>query len=150
MMKNKRQENILDIIERNDVETQEELARLLKDRGMTVTQATVSRDIKELRLIKVLSDKGVYKYAPIEKSDSRNLSVMMRIFADSVISIEASGNMVIIKTLSGSANAAAEAVDSLKWTEIAGTIAGDNTIFMVVREGTDTGEVMKKLKRLAN
>lgn len=100
-MKNKRQELILEIITTHDVETQDELAALLKERGVVVTQATISRDIKELRLIKALSEKGVYKYAPIEKGDHRSQSALMRIFADTVVQIEPTGHLIVIRTLTG-------------------------------------------------
>lgn len=93
-MKNKRQEMILEIIDSMNVETQEELAEILKERNFPVTQATISRDIKELRLIKTLSDKGVYCYTAAEKKDVRSQSAMIRLFSDVVISIEATGNLV--------------------------------------------------------
>ncbi|MDL2220153.1 arginine repressor [Eubacteriales bacterium OttesenSCG-928-N14] len=148
-MKNKRHEAILQLIEQMDIETQDELAAQLKSIGFQVTQATISRDIKELRLIKVLSDKGIYKYAQVDKGDAKNMSILMRMFTDTVQTIEACGNLVIIKTMSGSANAAAEAVDSLKWPEIAGTLAGDNTIFLAVRETASPQEIVRKLKRIS-
>ncbi len=150
-MKNKRQELILELIESVDVETQDELAALLRERGMSVTQATISRDIKELRLIKSLSDKGVYKYALADKIDMRSQSAFIRIFADTVVNIEAAagGGLIVIHTLTGTANAAAEAIDSLHWPEICGTLAGDNTIFLALREGVHAQEIVKKLKRLS-
>ncbi len=148
-MKNKRQELILEIITTHDVETQDELAALLKEHGVVVTQATISRDIKELRLIKALSEKGVYKYAPIEKGDHRSQSALMRIFADTVVQIEPTGHLIVIRTLTGSANAAAEALDTLHLPEVCGTIAGDNTIFLAIREGSNITEVVKKLKRMS-
>ena len=148
-MKNKRHEAILRLIETQDIETQEELARLLKENGFSITQATVSRDIKELRLIKTLSEKGVYKYSLAEKNTAQSLSVFMRMFAETVTSIETSGTFIIIKTLPGSANAAVEAVDSLKWPEIVGTLAGDNTIFIAIRDGANISEIVRKLKRLS-
>ena len=148
-MKNKRQEMILEIIDSMNVETQEELAEILKERNFPVTQATISRDIKELRLIKTLSDKGVYCYTAAEKKDVRSQSAMIRLFSDVVISIEATGNLVVIRTLSGSANAAGEALDTMHLTEICGSIAGDNTIFIAVHEGVKMADFIKKLKRMA-
>ncbi len=148
-MKNKRQELILELIESIDVETQDELAALLKSRGMTVTQATISRDIKDLRLIKTLSDKGVYKYIPAENGDFRNQSALIRIFSDTVTGIESTGSLVVIRTLAGTANAAAEALDSLHWPEVCGSIAGDNTIFVALREGVNVVEIVRKLKRMS-
>ncbi len=148
-MKNKRQEMILEIIDAMSVETQEELAEILKERNMPVTQATISRDIKELRLIKTLSEKGVYRYTVAEKKDVRSQSAMIRLFADVVLSVEATGNLVVVRTLSGSASAAAEALDSMHLTEVCGSIAGDNTIFIATHEGANVQETVKKLKRMA-
>ncbi len=148
-MKNKRQELILELIENADVETQDELAELLKSRGMSVTQATISRDIKDLRLIKTLSDKGVYKYIPAENGDFRNQSALIRIFSDTVTGVESTGNLIVIRTLTGTANAAAEALDSLHWPEVCGSIAGDNTIFVALREGVNVSEIVRKLKRMS-
>jgi transcriptional regulator of arginine metabolism len=148
-MKNKRQELILETIEGIDVETQDELADLLKSRGISVTQATISRDIKDLRLIKTLSEKGVYKYIPAESGDYRNQSALIRIFSDTVTGVESTGNIVVIRTLTGTANAAAEALDSLHWPEVCGSIAGDNTIFIALREGVNIPEIVRKLKRMS-
>ena len=148
-MKNKRQELILELIENTDVETQDELADLLKSRGMSVTQATISRDIKDLRLIKTLSDKGVYKYIPAENGDFRNQSALIRIFSDTVTGVEATGTLIVIRTLTGTANAAAEALDSLHWPEVCGSIAGDNTIFVALHEGVNVSEIVRKLKRMS-
>ncbi len=101
-MKSERHALILSLIEKKNVETQEDLAELLKERGVAVTQATVSRDIKELRLIKVLSETGGYKYATVDKAEAGMKERFVRIFSDSVISITASANLIILKTLSGS------------------------------------------------
>ena len=110
-MKSKRQNKILDLIENNEVETQEELVTLLNKADYRVTQATISRDIKELNLIKVQSSSGAYKYAVNKKNKANDMDIMMRIFKDTVMSVDSAGNLVVIKTLSGSANAAAEVVD---------------------------------------
>ncbi len=144
-MKSERHAMILDLIEHADVETQEDLAGLLKERGVSVTQATVSRDIKELRLIKVLSDKGGYKYATVDKAEAGLKERFIRIFSDSVVGITSAGNLVILTTLSGSGNAAAEAIDSMRWNEVAGTIAGDNTIFIAAKDEKSVPELMKRL-----
>ena len=133
-MKGKRQSKIIDLISKNDVETQDDLVRLLKKAGFPVTQATISRDIKELHLIKSQTDSGAYQYSVNEKKEASDMNVLMRIFKDTVLSIEAAGNIVVIKTLNGSANAAAEVVDGLHIPDIAGSIAGDNTIFIAVRD----------------
>lgn len=147
-MKTARHEMILALIEKYDIETQEDLAKKLRENGLSVTQATVSRDIKELRLIKVLLDDGVYKYATVDKAETGLKDRFYRIFTNSVISLVNCGNLIIIKTVSGTANAAAEAVDSMKWPEIAGTIAGDNTIFVAIKDGSDIDELVKRFKDL--
>ena len=136
-MKNARQTAILSIIEQNDIETQEELAGKLKEMGIVVTQATISRDIKELRLLKVLSGSGGYKYATADKAEHGLSERFVRMFKDSVLSINFAGNIVVLKTLAGSANVAAEAIDSMHVPEILGTMAGDNTILVVVQNEAD-------------
>ena len=145
-MKNARQTAILSIIEHNDVETQEELAGKLRDMGIVVTQATVSRDIKELRLLKVLTPSGNYKYATADKAEHGVSERFVRIFIDSVLSINASGNIIVIRTLSGSANAAGEAIDNMRWPEILGTISGDNTLFVVVRSEGEVASVVERFR----
>ena len=132
-MKNVRQTAILSIIEQNDIETQEELASRLRQMGIDVTQATVSRDIKELRLLKVLSASGRYKYATADKAEHGLSDRFVRMFKDSVLSINFANNIIVIKTLSGSANVAAEAIDSMRMPQILGTMAGDNTILVIVK-----------------
>ena len=118
------------------------------NRGVKVTQATVSRDIKELRLLKVLSERGGYKYATVEKAESDLQERFIRLFSNCVVSITNAGNLIVIKTISGSASVAGEAIDSLKWPEIAGSIAGDNTIFVAVREGKNTAEIIKRFQKM--
>jgi len=147
-MKEKRQSAILDIIAASNVETQEELGELLADRGFNVTQATISRDIKELHLIKVQADRGIYKYSVNEYSAVLNTERMLRIFKETVTSVRGAGNIVVVTTLSGSANAAAEAIDTFAITGIIGSLAGDNTIFLVVRQEA-MEEIMQKLKDMA-
>ena len=138
-MKSARQTMILELIDQYDIDTQDELASMLKARGLKVTQATVSRDIKELRLIKVLSDDGVYKYATVDKAEADLKDRFINIFAHSVLSMSATGNLVVVKTIPGTASAAAEAIDSMRMEEVVGTIAGDNSIFIAVKDSVDTG-----------
>ena len=147
-MKTKRHAMILKLIASENIDTQEELARLLSAQGFTVTQATVSRDIKELRLIKVLTGDGHYKYATVEKAETDLQERFIRLFSNCVVSITSSGNLIVLKTMAGSAAVAAEAIDSLKWPEIAGSIAGDNTIFVVIREGKNVTELIKKFQKM--
>jgi len=139
---------ILEIIEKQDVETQEELADLLKERGIAVTQATVSRDIKELHLLKVLSESGGYKYATLDKAEKGMTERLIRIFSESVLSMSNASNLIVIKTLTGSANAAAEAIDSLRWSPVVGTLAGDNTIFVAVRSVDEVESVMERFRSM--
>ncbi len=147
-MKNKRHVLIMELIKSMNIETQEELANQLKQAGQDVTQATVSRDIKELNLIKVPSATGGYKYASQSSASTGISSRHLRIFADTVLSIDYSGSMIVIKTMTGSANAAAETLDALNWDGFLGTIAGDNTIFMIVKENVSAEEICEKLKQL--
>ena len=132
-MKSARHNLLLEIIENKDIETQEDLAEELKNHGVKVTQATVSRDIKELRLLKVLSEHGGYKYATVERAEKGMNDRFIRILTESIVSIECVGNLMVIKTLSASASAAGEAIDSMKWSEVLGTIAGDNTLLIIGR-----------------
>lgn len=147
-MKSVRQALMLEVIENKEIETQEELAEQLKLHGINVTQATVSRDIKELRLVKVLSDNGGYKYATAERAEKGLSDRFIRIFSESVLSIVGAENLIVIKTLSASANAAAEAVDSLKWPEIVGTLAGDNTILVILHSHEQTDDVISRFNSL--
>lgn len=149
-MKSTRQDDIIRIISTKDVETQEELAGELRELGYQVTQATISRDIKELHLIKVMTERGTYKYSRPERHGSALDGRLNRILSDSLISVDHAGNMTIVKTLSGSAGVACEAIDTLQWPEIMGTIAGDNTIFIVSRNERDATELADRIRKLTN
>ncbi|MGG5462439.1 arginine repressor [Clostridium sp. B9] len=132
-MKSKRHSKIIEIIKSMAIETQEELAEELKKAGFDVTQATVSRDIKNLKLVKRQDNNGNYRYTVIQEEKNEMVDRLSSILTNTVISAENVDKMVVVKTLPGSASAAAEAIDSLHLGEIAGTIAGDNTIFIMVR-----------------
>ena len=147
-MKTVRQVAILDIIEKNNIETQEELAEALRQRGILVTQATVSRDIKELRLLKVLTPTGAYNYATADKAENGLSERFIRMLSESLLSVAASNNLIVVKTLSGSANVAAEALDSLHWPEVLGTLAGDNTILLIIRSEADVPAVQTRLQEM--
>ncbi len=147
-MKNARQMAILSIIEKDNIETQEELAAKLRDMGIVVTQATVSRDIKELRLLKVLTPDGSYKYATVDKAEHGVSERLVRMFIDSVLSISYAENLIVVRTLPGSANAAGEAIDSMRWPEVLGTISGDNTIFVAVRSAGEAPAVVEKFQEI--
>lgn len=149
-MKITRHARILEIIGQKDIETQEELVDELKKLGMDVTQATVSRDIKELKLIKVLSNNGKYKYAAINHGENILSEKLVGIFAQTVIHIDYVGNIIVLKTIAGSAPAAAEAIDSLGWEGIVGSIAGDNNIFVLTRSDEKAQELVVKFKKLLN
>ncbi len=147
-MKSVRHNLILEIIDSKDIETQEELAEELKRRNVKVTQATVSRDIKELRLLKVLGEGGKYKYATVERAEKGMNDRFIRILSESVMSIESAGNLIVIKTLSASANAAGEAVDSMKWPEVLGSVAGDNTLLIITRSEAAVESLMQRFDNL--
>lgn len=149
-MKSTRQDDIIRIISSRKIETQEELAGELRSLGYTVTQATISRDIKELQLIKVADgERGTYRYAqrPERKETAVN-ERLIRILNDSLIGVDSAGQMVVVRTLSGSANVAAEAIDTFQWPEVLGTIAGDNTIFIVVRNRKDAEKVVSRIREM--
>ena len=147
-MKYSRHAKILELIEQYHIETQEELAERLREHGMDVTQATVSRDIKELRLIKVMADNGAYRYASISRSDGNISNNLLTVLNESVVSCDYANNIVVVKTLPGMAQAAASAVDALKWPDIVGTIAGDDTIMIVCRAEKIAEELVSKFSRM--
>ncbi len=147
-MKARRQAMIREIVESQSIQTQEELAEALRAHGMVVTQATVSRDIKEMHLLKVLADNGNYRYATMEKGDSGMNDRLIRMLSDSVVDISSANNLIVIHTLPGSAHVAAEAIDSLKWQEVLGTIAGDNTILAIIRCNEEVDEVVRRFRSL--
>lgn len=147
-MKSARQEKILSLIENQEIETQEELANLLKDLGFKVTQATVSRDIKDLRLIKIMGKSGIYHYAAFRDNSSQYSERVVNVFRESVISVDFSGNLVVIKTFSGAAMAASVAIDSMEWSEVVGCLAGDDTIFVAIRDPEKVLEAVEKFKKL--
>lgn len=147
-MKATRQKAILEIIRQQDINTQEELAEALKKLNFNVTQATVSRDIKELRLLKTLSSDGVYRYTMVENVEHTLDERFRRIFSESVLSVSSAYNQVVIRTLSGSANVAAEMLDSLGWSEVIGTLAGDNTVLLIVRTIDDVAEIVTKINEM--
>jgi transcriptional regulator of arginine metabolism len=147
-MKVARHARILEIINTKDIETQEELAEELKNMGMDVTQATVSRDIKELKLIKVLSNSGRYTYASIAPVEKFLSDKLVNVFSQTVLSVENIDKFIVIKTIAGSASVAAEAIDSLHFEGIAGTIAGDNTIFILVRNLQQANQLVHRIKKM--
>ncbi len=144
-MKRSRQAVIAEIIEKHDVETQEELAGYLKEAGFSVTQATVSRDIRDMKLSKVLGEHGKQKYAILKQKEEHIGDKYTRVLQDGFVSMDMAQNILVIKTISGMAMAVAAALDALKLQEIVGCIAGDDTIMVAVRTVADTKALMDKL-----
>lgn len=147
-MKKTRHRKIVEIIEKRDVETQEELAGYLKEAGFTVTQATVSRDIRELKLSKVPTGGGKQKYVILRQDDSHMGDKYIRVLRDGFVSMDMAQNILVIKTVSGMAMAVAAAIDAMHLHEIVGCIAGDDTIMCAVRSVDDTIAVMSRLRKL--
>lgn len=148
-MKDTRKNAILDIVDKYEVDTQETLQALLLERGFAVTQATVSRDIKELSLVKIMSDNGGYKYSVPLKSPARTESSMFEsLFVNSVKAIDRGMNTVVIKCHTGMANAVCSQLDALAFGEIVGTLAGDDTIFLLMRNESEAKRMTEKLGKL--
>lgn len=148
-MKNDRQSMILEIISQENIETQEQLLSRLQERGITSTQATISRDIKELRLIKIASSNGGYKYSIAEsEQDSGFVPRVRNIFRECVIKVDVAQNLVVIKTITGMANAAAFALDTMKISEIVGTIAGDDNVLIILRDNESAENFFEQTKEM--
>ena len=145
-MKTKRHNAIIELIKTREIGTQEELLDLLKDSGFDVTQATISRDIRELNLTKV-NVGNRQKYAVIQKDEGVS-EKYVRVLRDGFVSMFSSGNLIVLRTVVGMAMAVATAIDALEINEIIGCIAGDDTIFIAVSENNSTMDVMNKLKKL--
>ena len=149
-MKNDRQEKLLQIISAKPIETQEQLLAELEQNGIRSTQATISRDIKQLHLVKEPTGQGTYRYAVSVHKTKLNFAERQRtIFRECVLHADYAQNIVVIKTLSGMANAAAAALDSMEFDQIVGSIAGDDTVFLVMRDSDNAldfcTEVQKQL-----
>ncbi|MCM1256691.1 MAG: arginine repressor [Roseburia sp.] len=147
-MKSKRHVKILELIRKNEIETQEELAECLEREGYQVTQATVSRDIRELKLTKVAMANGKQKYAALSENTEDMMQKYTRIFKDAFVSMDMAQNILVIKTVSGMAMAGAAALDAIDFSEIVGSIAGDDTIMCAVRTVEDTALVMERLRKI--
>ena len=148
MVKARRHQRILDIVRSKPIQTQEDLSTELAREGMSVTQATISRDIKELRLIKAPVGDGSYRYTvPVDRNIEDINRRIERVFREAVISVEDSDNIVVIKTLEGAAQAIGAIVDDLDWPEVVGSLAGDDTIFVVVKPADKTLEIMARFNK---
>ena len=147
-MKNTRQQKILELIEKYDIDTQEMLIEKLSEVGIKATQTTVSRDIKELKLIKEVSQNGGHKYILPGIKKEGNVPVLSGALTDSVVMIEAAGNLVVVKTYPGMANALAVCVDAFEKPHIVGSVAGDDTILLVVRSDEVARDVAQELRKI--
>ena len=147
-MKTNRQSKIIEIIQKNEVETQDELSALLEKDGFRMTQATVSRDIRELKLTKIPTAGGRQKYAVITDAPENLSKKYERVLREGFLSMDMAQNILVIKTVSGMASAVCAAIDAMKMREIVGSIAGDDTIMCAIRTVDDTYAVMKKIRRI--
>lgn len=145
-MKTKRQRKIIELITNYDIETQEELAAKLVENGFNVTQATISRDIRELNLTKIATKGGKQKYTVQSSSDIVSNSKYMRVLNDGIITMDTAGNILVVKTVSGMAMAVAAALDAMQIKEILGCIAGDDTIMCVVKHAEETDRVKEHIE----
>lgn len=144
-MKGNRHQKIIELVDNYEIETQEELADRLREEGFQVTQATVSRDIRALKLSKVSCGNGRQKYVAMKQDDTHLSAKYSRVLKDGFVSMDKAQNILVIKTVSGMAMAVAAAVDAMEMEEIVGSIAGDDTIMAAVRTTEDVETVMKKI-----
>ena len=147
-MKGNRHAKIMELIQKNHIETQEELAEYLNQEGFKVTQATVSRDIRDLKLTKVPDKNGIQSYAVHQNEENSMGEKYIRVLRDGFLSMDMAQNILVIKTVSGMAMAVCAAIDAMRWNEVVGSIAGDDTIMCAIRSVEDTARVMDKIGRI--
>lgn len=147
-MKSARQKKILEIINKYEVETQDELIERLRESGFNVTQATVSRDIKEMKLVKIATFGNKYKYAQNTVEDSKPNAKFSNILRETVISVNYSNNIIVLRTYPGMANAAAAGIDAMHWNDVLGSLAGDDTIFIVIKSNDKAHELCERINQL--
>ena len=147
-MKNKRQEKILELIAKYEIETHDEMISRLRDDGYNVTQATISRDMRELKLTKVLTSRGTYKYTVNNSRHHANNVKFNNAVVDSIVSVDYAGNNIVLKTYPGMAQAVASSVDALNVDDILGCVGGDDTIIIVTRDEESSAEISEKIKEL--
>ena len=148
-MKSKRHAEILAIIRENDIETQDQLLDKLREKGMKSTQATISRDIKELHLVKELTGEGSYRYAISERKSSLNVADRLNnIFRQSVTSCDSAQNIVVLKTMPGSASVACSALDGMKLPNMVGSLGGDDTAILIMRSTQDADMLCMEITRM--
>ena len=145
-MQSERQMKILEIISKYDVETQDELADYLRKAGFKTTQATISRDIRMLKLTKIVDAKGHFKYAAVKADSHAELDKYRRILRDGFISRDQAENILVLRTVPGMAMAVAASVDAMNWSQVAGSIAGDDNVFCAIRHKEDVAEVIDKIR----
>ena len=147
-MKVNRHVKIVELVNKYHIETQEELADRLREEGFQITQATVSRDIRDLKLTKVATDDGRQKYVVLKATENALRDKYIRILKDGFVSMDMAMNILVIKTVSGMAMAVAAAIDEMRWNEVVGCIAGDDTIMCAIRTMEDTAAVMDKIRKI--
>ena len=147
-MKTDRHKKILELIDRYEIGTQEELAKILNDEGYNVTQATVSRDIRELNLSKVSVDGKRTRYATLTKDKPVASDKFLTVLKEGFVSMDMAQNILVIKTVAGMAMAVCLAIDAMNWSEVVGSIAGDDTIMCAIRTTEDTPKVMDKIRKI--
>lgn len=148
-MKTKRQKKILDLITKSEVKTQEELQAMLKDSGYNITQATISRDIRELGLVKIASTSGEYKYSPNAAKEKESVSgKFSSILIQAAHSVDFAKNLVVIKTYTGMGSAAGAAVDSMELPGVIGSLAGDDTLLIITRDDETAGKIFDSIATL--
>ena len=147
-MKYKRQAKIMELISSFDIYTQDELADRLKKSGFAATQATISRDIKELKLLKIPASNGQYKYAPANREEEKTNIKFFNILNETLVAIAPAKNLLVVKTHSGMANAAAAALDAINFPEVIGSLAGDDTIFLAFASEENAEAVAQKLEKM--
>ena len=148
MLRSARHAKILELISQKEIETQEELCYELNRMNYVVTQATISRDIRDLKLTKVATDDGRQKYVVLKATENALRDKYIRILKDGFVSMDMAMNILVIKTVSGMAMAVAAAIDEMRWNEVVGCIAGDDTIMCAVRTIEDTATVMEKIRKI--
>lgn len=149
-MKRVRQRKIIELVDNNEIETQEELGELLQQEGFYATQATISRDIRELKLSKVTNKDGKQRYVVLRHEENYLGDKYNRVLKEGFVSMDQAQNILVIKTVSGMAMAVAAAIDGLKYPEIVGSIAGDDTIMAAVRSTEETTELIRKIQEVLN
>lgn len=147
-MKTRRHAKILEIINDHAVDTQEELLNHLREAGFDVTQATVSRDIKELRLIKALGPDGTYRYSTVKVEKDTISAKFHSLFSDAVVNIDYAGNIVVVRCLPGMAQAACAALDAMQWGSVVGSLAGEDTFICITKDENRSVDLVTELKKL--